>query len=772
MDRYVADPHWGDWIICYFFLGGIAAGAYALAALVDLFGDESDRRATRAADYLAFPLVCVCGLLLIVDLGRPERFWHMLIQSETFRPMFKWWSPMSAGSWGLSAFGAFSLVSFLGVLVEDGWLGRRPLGRVARRGGTGAAIGKAVRRWVALASAFFLGSYTGVLLDGDEPAGLGRLDLARRPVPGLGRVDRPGGDGPCSSAGGSPTSPPSRAGAPGAGRRAGRSCWKRPCWRPSPPPWAVSAPAFLRWPGMLIPAVRGAGRPRWPPWSLKRFGGHRGAWAAAVARPARRLRPAGGGRRDAGAAPALAQLSCDDDDSSIPRLRIVGVILLFSLRLQEPRGRPAARRRARRRRRELRAGRIHVPSKIDGTNRPIDARPTTSARIARGDLALLLLAWARPAPAAGPRPAGRPRRRGAPPARSSTASRRSTPSPRGSTTALAGIIAAIGEPTGPTRGRLHLHPPGLGFVPALPRRLGLPARRGDRGGRTSRGPSEGRRCPLNGGDGGRTPRPNWRRPWPTSTDSAATAPNCTPPRSPSRRSSAQTSIPPRPCTPRRSTSPAPPGSRRGRRAILSPRPPSARRRRACGEGPRDLQGPARRPGSLATPPAGATARPSSPGRMPPWRGTRRSSMPRPRPSASTLRGRRRSCGWRCSRPWPRPRRRSPRHRPEGAWRRGDCPNCGEPPLLAESRGLEQRRFLRCGLCAADWPADRLRCPSCGESDPRALRTLDVEGQEGKARLVRCGSCGSGLKVASTFAPFTAPGLLVADLATIHLDFLP
>ncbi len=111
-------------------------------------------------------------------------------------------------------------------------------------------------------------------------------------------------------------------------------------------------------------------------------------------------------------------------------------------------------------------------------------------------------------------------------------------------------------------------------------------------------------------------------------------------------------------------------------------------------------------------------------------------------------------------------------RPEGTWQRGDCPNCGDPPLLAESRGLEQKRFLRCGLCAAAWPADRLRCPSCGEADPRALSTLDVEGQEGKARLVRCASCGSGLKVASTFAPFSAPGLLVADLATVHLDFLP
>ena len=72
MDRYVADPHWGGYIIWYFYLGGIAAGAYALAALASLFGDESDRRASRAAHYLAFPLVSLCGPLLIIDLGRPE----------------------------------------------------------------------------------------------------------------------------------------------------------------------------------------------------------------------------------------------------------------------------------------------------------------------------------------------------------------------------------------------------------------------------------------------------------------------------------------------------------------------------------------------------------------------------------------------------------------------------------------------------------------------------------------------------------------------------
>src|SRR5262249_29845642 len=82
MNLFVSDPHWGWWIILYFYLGGLAAGAYFLATLIDIVGRPEDRPLSRLGYLLAFPLVAVCGILLIVDLDRPERFWHMLLQSE------------------------------------------------------------------------------------------------------------------------------------------------------------------------------------------------------------------------------------------------------------------------------------------------------------------------------------------------------------------------------------------------------------------------------------------------------------------------------------------------------------------------------------------------------------------------------------------------------------------------------------------------------------------------------------------------------------------
>ena len=160
--RIVANPEWGWWVILYFFFGGIAAGAYFIGTMIDLVGHERDRRISNIAYYIAFPLVAICGILLIVDLGRPERFWHMLIQSKTGWPMFKYWSPMSIGAWALLLFGAFSAASFAGALAEEGrfGLGRfSGLARLMHFGPIGVLFELA-----GTAVGFFIAAYTGALL--------------------------------------------------------------------------------------------------------------------------------------------------------------------------------------------------------------------------------------------------------------------------------------------------------------------------------------------------------------------------------------------------------------------------------------------------------------------------------------------------------------------------------------------------------------------------------------------------------------------------------
>ncbi len=83
-------PVWRWEIIWYFFFGGLAAGCYVIASIAALFGSHEDRRVARTGYYLSLLAVLPCPVLLIKDLGRPDRFLHML-------RIFKVKSPMSMG---------------------------------------------------------------------------------------------------------------------------------------------------------------------------------------------------------------------------------------------------------------------------------------------------------------------------------------------------------------------------------------------------------------------------------------------------------------------------------------------------------------------------------------------------------------------------------------------------------------------------------------------------------------------------------------------------
>lgn len=154
---FTTPPEWTWWIIFYFFIGGIAGGSFFIASVLYLFGRPTDRGLVRLGYYVAFLGAVASGILLILDLHRPLRFWHMLIESNTGQLMFKGWTPMSIGSWGLLLFGLFAALAALSAAREEN--------RV--QWGPAFVVGSGFRAVVAIVGGilgFFLASYTGVLL--------------------------------------------------------------------------------------------------------------------------------------------------------------------------------------------------------------------------------------------------------------------------------------------------------------------------------------------------------------------------------------------------------------------------------------------------------------------------------------------------------------------------------------------------------------------------------------------------------------------------------
>ncbi len=156
-------PHWTWFIIPYFFIGGLAGGAYFLAAILEWFGRPDDRAVVRTGYDVAAVGALVSGFLLTVDLGQPLRFWHMLFQSNNLPAVvFKPWSPISFGAWAILLFGLFSVLSALGARAEEGRL-RNPVLRVVGTAVRGRALTKVVAALGGLFG-FFVAGYTGVLL--------------------------------------------------------------------------------------------------------------------------------------------------------------------------------------------------------------------------------------------------------------------------------------------------------------------------------------------------------------------------------------------------------------------------------------------------------------------------------------------------------------------------------------------------------------------------------------------------------------------------------
>jgi hypothetical protein len=137
-------PVWTWEIPTYFFIGGAAGAAAVLAESARWSG--GDARLVRDAQRLAAVGGLVSPVLLISDLGRPERFLYML---RVFKPH----SPMSMGVWTVLA---FSSVSAAAAAID-----------IAPRHVRRSFVGRVLSRLFSMASAVTglgMSTYTGVLL--------------------------------------------------------------------------------------------------------------------------------------------------------------------------------------------------------------------------------------------------------------------------------------------------------------------------------------------------------------------------------------------------------------------------------------------------------------------------------------------------------------------------------------------------------------------------------------------------------------------------------
>jgi hypothetical protein len=94
----IKEPVWQPEIPWYLFTGGLGGASSVLSLVARIAGNE---RLARRSIYIGAAADAVSPILLISDLGRPERFLNML-------RVFKVTSPMSVGSWILAVSSAAS----------------------------------------------------------------------------------------------------------------------------------------------------------------------------------------------------------------------------------------------------------------------------------------------------------------------------------------------------------------------------------------------------------------------------------------------------------------------------------------------------------------------------------------------------------------------------------------------------------------------------------------------------------------------------------------
>lgn len=113
---------WGVYIANFTFLVGVAAAAVMMVIPVYIYNNEELHDLVIFGELLAVAAIIMCLLFVTVDLGRPDRFWHLIPGIGEFN------FPASMLSWDVLVLNGYLLLNIYicGYLLYTRYQGRRP----------------------------------------------------------------------------------------------------------------------------------------------------------------------------------------------------------------------------------------------------------------------------------------------------------------------------------------------------------------------------------------------------------------------------------------------------------------------------------------------------------------------------------------------------------------------------------------------------------------------------------------------------------------------
>lgn len=113
---------WGLYIANFTFCVGLAAGGVMMVIPAYLYDDEEMHDVVIVGELLAIAAIVMSTLSVIVDLGRPDRFWHLIPGIGRFH-----W-PISMLTWDVVVLNGYLLLNLhiCGYLLYMRYLGKRP----------------------------------------------------------------------------------------------------------------------------------------------------------------------------------------------------------------------------------------------------------------------------------------------------------------------------------------------------------------------------------------------------------------------------------------------------------------------------------------------------------------------------------------------------------------------------------------------------------------------------------------------------------------------